>query len=187
MAHASRVRYGDMSSIHIRPYVAHDTPRLYEAARESITDVYPWLPWCHPEYAMADAEWWVESREDAQQGGGEYSFVIESVGARLLGGCGLNRIDAEHRTANLGYWVRSSAAGQGAATAAVRLLEDWAFRETQLDRLEIVASVMNQPSIRVAEKCGAIHEGTASQRLLLHDKRHDAAIFALLRSNWARR
>jgi RimJ/RimL family protein N-acetyltransferase len=175
------------SSIRIRRYVSHDVPRLYEAARESITEVYPWLPWCHAEYSVADAQCWVDSRDEAWAGGEAYEFVIENESAQFLGGCGLNQISGPHRAANLGYWVRSSAAGRGVATQAVRLLEDWAFRETQLDRLEIVASVRNEASIRVAEKCGAVREGIARERLLLHEKRHDAVVFSLLRSDWARR
>jgi ribosomal-protein-serine acetyltransferase len=176
-----------MCSVRIRPYVPHDAQRLYEAARESIPEVYPWLPWCHPGYTMTDAQSWVDSREQGWADGESYAFVIESDSARFLGGCGLNQISTAHRWANLGYWVRTSAAGQGVATAAVRLLEDWAFRNTELDRLEIVASVMNRASIRVAEKSGAVREGISRERLLLHDKRHDAAVFALLRSDWAHR
>lgn len=159
--------------------------RLYEAARESITQAYPWLPWCHPEYAVADAREWVESRDEARKNGESFEFVIENDAAQFLGGCGLNQISTAHRWANLGYWVRTSATGQGVATQAVRMLEDWAFRETELDRLEIVASVMNPASIRVAEKAGAVREGIARERLLLHDKRHDAVVFSLLRSDWA--
>lgn len=175
------------TSVRIRPYVPHDVQRLYEAARESITEVYPWLPWCHPEYSVADAQSWVDSREAAWANGESYEFVIENGSSRFLGGCGLNAISAANRWANLGYWVRTSAAGEGVATQAVRLLSNWAFRETELDRLEIVASVLNRASIRVAEKCGAIREGVARERLLLHTRRHDAVVFSLLRSDWARR
>ena len=86
-----------------------------------------------------------------------------------------------HRFANLGYWVRSSAAGRGVAPAAVRLLADWAFRETDLLRLEIVAAVGNRRSQRVAEKAGAIREGVLRDRLLLHGQPHDVVIYAILR------
>ena len=161
--------------------------RLYEAARESIADAYPWLPWCHPEYSVSDAQGWVDSRDEAWDAGESFEFVIENDSAQFLGGCGLNQISTAHRWANLGYWVRTSAAGRGVATQAVQLLEDWAFRETQLDRLEIVSSVLNHGSIRVAEKSGAVREGFARERLLLHDKRHDAVVFSLLRTDWARR
>lgn len=176
-----------MPSIRIRRYVSHDVQRLYEAARESIPEVYPWLPWCHPEYTMADAQRWVDLRDEAWSGGASYEFVIESESGRFLGGCGLNQISTANQWANLGYWVRTSAAGQGVATQAVRLLEDWAFRKTELDRLEIVAAELNRASIRVAEKSGAVREGIARERLLLHEKRHDAVVFSLLRSDWVRR
>ena len=44
---------------------------------------------------------------------------IERADGRILGSCGLNRLDRPNGTANLGYWVRASASGQGVATGAV--------------------------------------------------------------------
>ena len=83
--------------------------------------------------------------------------------------------------ANLGYWVRTSATRRGVATRAVRELAGFAFRETDLVRLEIVVAIDNRASLRVAEKSGAIREGTANQRVRLHGRSQDAVVFAILR------
>ena len=56
------------------------------------------------------------------------------VVAAFLGGCGINGINREDGYANLGYWVRRSAMGQGVAPAAVRLVRDWVFAQTDLGR-----------------------------------------------------
>jgi RimJ/RimL family protein N-acetyltransferase len=169
------------ADITLRPYALDDAPRLFEAARESIAEVYPWLPWCRPEYTPEEARDWVEKQVPLFAEGTAYSFVVAGAGGRFLGGCGLNQLDPLHRRANLGYWVRTSAAGRGTASAAVRHLAAWAFANTDLVRLEIVAAVDNAASIRVAEKSGAVREGIARSRLLIHGVPHDAVVFSIVR------
>ena len=165
----------------IRPYDLRDAPALWAAARESHPDVFPWLPWCRPDYSLADAEWWCSSRAALAAAGQEYSFVISAPDGAFLGGCGLNQINAIHRFANLGYWVRSSATGRGVATEAVRQVSRYAFAHTDLVRLEIVCAVENTRSQRVAEAAGAVREGILRSRLLVHGRAVDAVMYSLVR------
>lgn len=110
-----------------------------------------------------------------------FEFVIASDRGDYLGGCGLNQLRPLDRVANLGYWVRTSQAGQGIATRAVQLLVDWAFQNTNLIRLEIVVAVDNDASRRVAEKLGTRCEGGLQRRFFLNGRSVDALMFALLR------
>lgn len=165
----------------IRPYVREDAQALWEAARESVGEVYPWLAWCHPHYSLAEAEEWVRSRAPLATHGREHAFAIVSPQGRLLGGCGLNQINPLHRFANLGYWVRSSATRQGVATEAVRQVASFAFAHTDLVRLEIVCAVGNVTSQRVAERAGAVREGVLRRRLVLHGESVDAVMYGLVR------
>ena len=102
--------------------------------------------------------------------------------AASSGDAGINQINKANRLANLGYWVRTSAMGCGVAPAAVRFVKDFAFRETDLNRLEIVCAVANTRSRRVAEKVGAVREGVLRSRLMLPTGPSDAIMFSLLRS-----
>jgi RimJ/RimL family protein N-acetyltransferase len=170
-------------AVRIRPYQASDAPLLLDAAIESREHLSPWLPWCHAEYNRSDSETWIRHCAEMQITRSEYHFVITDPDGRFLGGCGLNQIRADHGIANLGYWVRASATGRGVATEAVRLLAEFAFRETDLRRLEIVAAVTNLASRRVAEKAGALWEGVQRDRLMLQGRSHDAVVYALVRSN----
>lgn len=165
----------------IRPYAADDAPALFEAATESTELIYPWLPWCHPGYRIEEARAWVEQKVASFAKGEEYEFVIVSSDGRFTGGCGVNLVDRVHLRANLGYWVRASEARRGAATDAARAAAEWAFRHTDLVRLEIVASVENVASQRVAERAGAVREGILRCRILLHGRHHDAVVYSLVR------
>ena len=163
----------------IRPYRKEDAGALYEAVRESLSEVSQWLPWCHQNYSIEESTDFIGSRELASQGGEWYSFgVFETDGGRFLGGVGINFINRVHQMANLGYWVRTSACGRGVATAATRLAARFGFEELGLHRIEIVAAVGNVASQRVAEKAGATREGVLRKRLLIRGESLDAVLFS---------
>jgi len=165
----------------IRPYCDEDAPALHAAALESVEQVFPWLPWCHPGYTIQEARDWARTRRELFERGAEYEFAIVDQDGRFLGGCGLNQIQRAHKMANLGYWVRTSATGRGVATAAVRQAARFALERTDLVRLEILCAVGNLGSRRVAEKAGAVREAVLGSRLFLHGRPHDAVVYAILR------
>jgi ribosomal-protein-serine acetyltransferase len=158
-----------------------DASAVVDAVLESMAHLQAWMPWCHPKYSLVDSQSWLEAQVPAFEAGTAFEFAIVSTDGQVLGGCGLNQIDTINRRANLGYWVRSSATGQGVATGAVRALRDWAFVATDLVRLEIVVAFGNAASHRVAEKVGAVREGTLIRRLVLHGALRDASMFSLTR------
>ena len=168
----------------IRPYREEDAGALYEAVRESLSEVSRWLPWCHENYSIEESREFIGSRAEASQGGEWYSFaVFKEDGGRFLGGVGINFINRVHQMGNLGYWVRTSAAGSGIATKATRLVARFAFEQLGLQRIEIVAAVGNIASQRVAEKAGAIREGVLRKRLLIRGESQDAVMFSLVRED----
>lgn len=86
-------------------------------------------------------------------------FVIEHRGA-LVGQVNVGPIQwGSARTADLGYWVDASVAGQGLAPAAVALAVSYAF-DRGLHRVHAAIAPENAASIRVAEKLGMRLEAT---------------------------
>ena len=183
--HAGRRR-----SLHASPAIALVNPVLADAAdiaeavRESLLELDPWMPWATADYSCDDASAWITASTEALQLGAAFEFVIRAADGAVLGICGLNHIDQDNRRANLGYWVRTAQTGRGVAAAAVRLLVAWAFGHTDLERLEIVPSVRNLRSQRVAETVGAQREGVLRSRLLLHGTFHDAVMYSIVRVGW---
>jgi RimJ/RimL family protein N-acetyltransferase len=94
---------------------------------ESVERVEPFMPWCHPHLTESDQRAWIEAQVTAFLTRTAFEFAIVGDAGRYLGGCGLNQFDVVNRRANLGYWVRTSAARKGVATAAIRLLVSWAW------------------------------------------------------------
>ena len=168
-------------NVHIRPYRVDDAAVVVEAVLESLPELQRWMPWCHPNYSVEDSRSWLAVQVPAFEAGSAFEFAIVSDDLGYLGGCGLNQLDKVNRRANLGYWVRTSAARRGVATAAVRALRDWAFTSTDLVRLELVVAQGNAASHGVAEKAGAVREGTLRRRIMLHGVATDATMFSLTR------
>ena len=168
-------------SLLLRPFRDDDVGRLYEAVRESIAEVSPWLSWCHQDYSIEESREFISSRARAAESEEWYSFgIFEEDTERFLGGVGLNFINRVHRMGNLGYWVRTSAAGRGIATKAARLMARFSFEQVGLHRVEILAAVPNLASQRVAEKAGAVREGVLRKRLLIGGESQDAVLFSLI-------
>ena len=145
-------------------------------------ELRPWMPWCHDAYSISESRDWVEKQIASFAEKEEFHFAVFSAN-QFAGICGLNGIQETNRLANLGYWIRTSMSNRGIATAAARLLAEWAFQNTELDRLEIVAAVGNIPSLRVAAKMGAVWEGVMRGRLRISNTLHDAVLFSIIRGD----
>ena len=165
----------------LRPYCPEDAAHMYEAVTESVQEARKWLPWCHAGYTLEESENWIKLCGENWDKGAAYEFaVFDSRTGRYLGGCGLNHIDPAYKTANLGFWVRTSQTKHGVATTAAVLLVRFGLTELHLNRIEIIAAVENSKSQRVAEKAGAKREGILRNRIPLDGRAHDAVVFSFI-------
>lgn len=158
-----------------------DVEPLWHAARQSMAELGRWMAWFHDGYSTSDVESWVETTRRGWQTDDDFNLVITARGAgAVLGACGLNKVDRANRLASLGYWVRTESAGRGVATEAAALVAHWGLGILGLNRLEIVVATGNAPSLRVADKLGAVREGVARNRFWLHGRAHDGVVFSLV-------
>ncbi len=171
--------------IELRPPTTADVDALYDAVRESIAEVMPWMNWCHPDYSRVETAEWVRACGRAWAEATEFPFAIFAPGSQVpLGTCGLNAIDRVNRWANLGYWIRTTATRRGIATRAAILVAGFGFTELELERVEILAATDNAASQHVATRVGATREGVLRRRLRTHDASHNAVVFSLVRDEW---
>ena len=126
------------------------------------------------------ARTWLGGYEDGRRTGTKEAFAIVDGGGDLLGLCMAPRIDSDTATAELGYAVAPASRGKGVATEALRLLTEWAFAELELHRLELLISVDNVASKRVAERCGYVKEGVLRSHYLKPGVRVDTEIWSRL-------
>ena len=122
---------------------------------------------------------WLERYEVARLDGSREAFAIVDDGGDFLGIAVAPQIDRETQTAELGYVVAPQARGRGVATEALRQLTDWAF-EQGMHRLELLISVDNHASKKVAERCGYVREGVLRSLYFKQGLREDTEIWSRL-------
>jgi RimJ/RimL family protein N-acetyltransferase len=167
----------------VRPPVESDADEIVSCVQGSLRDLSRWFPWATADYERTGALAWIRGEIEP----GAHSFVVVDHEGAVVGSCGLNRIDRLNNRANLGYWIRSDRVGRGFATSAARLVAHHGLVDLGLHRLEIVMSVDNIASRRVAERTGAEFEGTMRGRLLSHGRYHDAHLFSIVAGERANR
>ena len=138
---------------------------LNAAVCESLDELKPWMPWAQTAPSIEESEAVMRNlqakfilRSDLT-----YQFYLRLPGSeqagRLLGGTGLHRFDWAVRRFEIGYWIRTSAQGQGYVSEAVQALARMAFDELRARRVEIRMDERNLRSRAVAERCGFEFEG----------------------------
>ena len=144
----------------LRPWTERDIPAMVEAHRDPI--MRQWLR--HPVTNADEARRIIQARRADREAGIGFSFAVllaEPDGPDghddLVGGVSVRGLDGTAVAGEVGYWVAAAARGRGIAPRAVDVVCEWAFslpRDQPLERLELIHSVGNRASCRVAEKAG---------------------------------
>jgi RimJ/RimL family protein N-acetyltransferase len=177
----------------VRPLTPDDAPAIAAACQDPlIQDLCYFVP---SPYDLADAEEFIARARRGFVAGAELHCAVVEAGTGVL----LGAVDLVHfpdrEAGEAGYWVAPGARGRDVATAAVRLMQRYAFTQLGLERLELMTEPRNLASQRVAEKAGFKFEGTLRGLLAsrgerdreLVDPAHgriDQLLYALLRAEW---
>ena len=152
----------------LRAFSAPDIQRWHVRQMSSLAEACDWVArWGAAWHAETDAAW----------------AVTDATSGRVLGNAAVREANLMLGWAQITYWVVPEARGAGVAPVAVRRLLSWAFDEIGLHRLEIVHSVHNQGSCRVAERAGLALEGTLRSAMLHTDGWHDMHLHAIVRDD----
>ncbi|MEK4324564.1 GNAT family N-acetyltransferase [Paenibacillus sp. FSL R7-0297] len=150
----------ESSRLLIRAALWGDGAAVNEAVQESIAELSPWMPWAQHIPSVEESEASLrKSRLQFLERKDIRLLLVNKETGHLVGSSGLHRIDWQVRKFEIGYWVRTSCAGQGYITEAVSAIADFAVQELQAARLEIRCDSRNTQSARVAERAGFTLEG----------------------------
>lgn len=107
--------------------------------------------------------------------------IVRVTDDSFLGFCSLVRINAEGQQAEIGYITAASARGTGIATAALRLITDWALNDLGLQRVEVRIAEENVSSQKVALKIGFEKEGVLRSNYFKQGTRENLGIYSIVR------
>lgn len=103
---------------------------------------------------------WLARYEEGRADGSREAFAAVDEAGTFLGLALAPAIDIVGLEAELGYVVAPEARGRGVATEMLRRLTAWAFDERGMLRVYLIIEIGNGASLRVARRCGYLHEGT---------------------------
>ena len=168
--------------LRLRPFCASDAPTVQALAGDrAIAATTASIP--HP-YEDGMAEAWIAGHPDAWRDGESASFaVFLRYTGDLVGAVGLT-FEAEHRRAELGYWVARAAWGQGYATEAAQALLDWALGGLRLERIHARSFAGNAASAGVLRKLGFREEGVLRRHFVKWGTAQDLVMWGVLREEW---
>jgi ribosomal-protein-alanine N-acetyltransferase len=115
--------------------------------------------------------------------GRHYKFGIfkSDDPGKIIGSAALSNIAmGNFRSCFLGYRIDERENSKGYATEAILRVVEFAFDELKLHRIEANIMPGNKPSIRVAEKCGFVYEGSSSKYLQINGVWEDHMHYVLL-------
>lgn len=160
-----------------------DGAMLNEAVAESMTELSAWMLWAVELPSVEQSEITVrEGRARYLDRSDLWLLLLEKETGRLVGSSGLHRIDWEARKFEIGYWARSSCAGQGYISEAVHRIVRFATEELAANRIEIRCDARNHRSAAVAERCGFTREGLLRmEKIGVDGSLRDSLVFAKVR------
>jgi RimJ/RimL family protein N-acetyltransferase len=161
----------------LRPWSLDDVPAATPLLRDPEIPRWTTVP---RDYTERDGREFMGSSAARRVAGAALELAAVDAGdGTLLGSVGLQKLDWEQRSGEIGYWVAAAARRRGVATRAVRLLGGYALVELGLRRIEIIVHADNVASQGVAERAGAVREGV-DRREIGHHGVCDVVVYALV-------
>ena len=171
----------------VRCWEPQDAPLLKEAVDASLDELRPWMPW-----ALAEPQTLEEKVELLRRFRGQFDLgenfvygLFSRDESEVVGGSGFHTRVGEGAF-EIGYWIRSSRAGQGLATEVTAALTRVGFELCEVDRIEIHVEPANERSVRIPVKLGYVDEAQLRRRLYAAPggEPRDAIVFSLFRSDY---
>ncbi len=179
--------------VELRPLKASDWTQWRDVRVRSREWLEPWEPFGEPGAAdpVADADafkarcgaWERQRHFDSA-----YGFGIFAGKGRFVGEVSLGSVQrGPFQSANVGYWIDESCAGEGLMPEAVLLVLRFAFEDLGLHRVEAAIVPRNKASRRVVDKLGLRDEGTSDRFLQIRGVWEDHVRYAITAEDWAER
>ncbi len=109
--------------------------------------------------------------------------VVRRADGRLVGGFGLHRVDPEHSSAEVGYWIGRPFRRQGYGREALEAVTRLAFRRLGLYRLEARVFPGNAASSALLLAAGFRYEGRLRAAVRKGGRPRDELVYGRLRDD----
>jgi RimJ/RimL family protein N-acetyltransferase len=135
----------------------------------------------NPLTGLEEQEAWFQSIRDSE----DRVMSIETLDGRLIGDCGITRLEWEDRRASMWLMIGEKGAwDKGYCTDTVRTMLRYLFGELNLNRVYLHVAERNERAIRCYEKCGFRKEGVMRKSRFKHGMYENDVLMAVLQEEW---
>ena len=171
------------SDIELRQLELSDSINIFKTIDNQRKYLGKWLPFVANTKKLKDTENFVNSAINIPKDKFEYIFTIRKQ-SEFVGVIGFQNTDKLNKKTEMGYWLSEEFQGKGIITKSVEKLCDFAFKEQDINRIQIKCAVDNKPSIKIPKKLGFKYEGTQRHGgLLAGNIFADLEIYSKLKSD----
>lgn len=172
--------------VHVGLLEREDAPALHAHIERERERLARFLPWAHAQDAAGTLGFITQLAMPALVKGNDVHAGVWVQG-KLVGTLSLHDVQHRHGSAEVGYWLASSAVGQGVLTRAMHAWLDRAFIVLSLTRVVVRSEPENARSRAVPERLGFVHEGVIPAALAGNGSYRDLEIYSMLRLDWLAR
>jgi len=169
--------------IELRYWQPKMAAELFALTQKNRRYLQPWLPWVPSIKEISDSKKFILKcrREYKKNESLELGIWYKK---KLVGCVDLHHIDKTSRNTSVGYWLSFDFYGKGIVIRSVKALLDYAFKDLNLNRVEIVAGTTNFKSCAVAERLGFVKEGVKREIEFIDNRFVDYSIYSILQREW---
>lgn len=156
---------------------------IFKAIDQNRKFLRKWLPFIDFTHKVADTEKFVQSilEKPVDRRDEVYAIWYKHEFAGLIGFKDADRINDK---IEIGYWLVEKMTGKGIATAAVRKMVNLAFRNMDINRIQIRCGVGNEKSSAIPWRLGFSFEGIERNGERHNHSYIDLEVFSLLKREW---
>lgn len=182
----SELRLQVDSETELRLIEKDNAPKFLELINRNRMYLRQWLGWLDATRTISDLERFIESCRHQYSEKTGFSCLIWHQDA-IVGIVHLRECDASNKKAMIGYWVGEEYRGRAFAKKATRAIVDYAFKELNLNRIEIRCATDNFASQAIPKSLGFKKDGTLRDNQWLYDHFVDHIVFSVLAGEWETR
>lgn len=157
---------------------------IFNAIDQNRNFLRKWLPFIDFTLEEADTEQFVRSILEKPSSQRDEVFVIWYK-YEFAGLIGFKDADRVNHKIEIGYWLIEKMTGKGIVTAATTKMLAIAFRDLNMNRVQIRCGVGNEKSSAIPRRLGFILEGVERNGERHNNSYIDLEVFSILKKEWS--
>lgn len=157
--------------------------QLFELTDSNRLYLKEWLPWVDGTKSIEDSQSFIEMTKKQFVSNNGFQAGIWYKG-NMAGAIGFHGMNWANRSTSLGYWLAEKYQGNGIMTKCCTVCIEYAFRELNLNRVEIRCAEKNSRSRAIPERLGFVKEGLIRDAEWLYDHYVDHVVYGALSREW---